>query len=104
MNPKSEIGLFVLSVFCFVRAGGHSQRRNGLISQEVFLKSFGSSQLSHKSVNLFFTITNTLPDLCGNWLLQNDFKDTLCEIKADVPPSYTPDALIIWDILVGLYH
>ena len=51
-----------------------------LISQKMFLKSFCSSQLPHKSVDLSLTITNIknkLTDLCGNRLLQNDFKNTL---------------------------
>ena len=41
------------------------------ISHKVFLRSFRRSQLPHKSVNLFFTITNVkykLTDLCGNSL------------------------------------
>ena len=58
--------------------------QNNLISHKVFFKSFCRSQLHHKSVNLSFTIAsikNKLTDFCGNRLLQNDFKNTLCEIK-----------------------
>ena len=50
----------------------------------MFIKSVCRSHPPHKSVNLSFTITNTknkLTDLCGNRLLQNDFKNTLCEIN-----------------------
>ena len=55
-----------------------------LISHEVFFKSFCRSQLHQKSVNLSFSITNIkkrLTDLCRNWHLQNDFENTLREIK-----------------------
>ena len=55
-----------------------------LISQKVFMKSFCRSQLPHKSVNLSFTITDTknqLTDLYGNRRLQDDFQNTLREIK-----------------------
>ena len=58
-----------------------------VISHKVFVKSFCSSQLPHKSVNSSFTIThieNNLTDLCGNWLLQNDLKNTLCGIYRDI--------------------
>jgi len=50
----------------------------------MFLKSFGTSQLSHKSVNLSFIIANIrnkLTDLCGKALLQNNFEHSLCEMK-----------------------
>ena len=46
-------------------------------------KSFCGSQLLQKSVNLSLTITymkNKLTDLCGNYLLQDDFHNTLCEM------------------------
>ena len=49
-----------------------------------FSDSFCKSQLPHRSVNLFFVIThvrNELTNLCGNRLWQNDFINTLCEIK-----------------------
>ena len=47
-------------------------------------KSFCISQIPHNSVNLSFAITsikNWLTELCGNCLLQNEFKDTLSEIR-----------------------
>ena len=47
-----------------------------LISQKVFIRSFCKRQFPHKSVNLSFIITNVtnkLTDLCGEWLLKNDF-------------------------------
>ena len=50
----------------------------------MFLKSFCRSQLLYKSFNLSFTATNVenkSTDLCGNWLGQDDLKDTLCEIR-----------------------
>ena len=56
-----------------------------LISHKVFFKLFCRSQFPHKSVNLSFSITyakKRLTDLCGNSLLQNDFKNTLCGIEA----------------------
>ena len=55
-----------------------------LIAHQVSLKSF-LSQLPPESVNLFFVIThikNQFTDSCGNRLLQNDLKDTLCEISS----------------------
>ena len=42
---------------------------NVFMSHKVFLKTFGRSQLHHKSVNLSFTITNMknkLTEFCGN--------------------------------------
>ena len=53
------------------------------------LKSSCKRRFPHKSVNLFFTITNiknTLTDLCVNRLLQNALKNTLCEINI-IPSS-----------------
>ena len=48
------------------------------------IKSFCKGQSSHKSVNLSFIITNMKDqstDLCGDWLLQNAFINTLREIN-----------------------
>ena len=61
---------------------------------KVFSKPFRRSQLPHKSVNLSFTITrikNKLTEICGNWLLQNDVKNTLCEIKSPVEAVFYGD-------------
>jgi len=47
------------------------------ISHKVFLRAFCKSRLTHKSVNVFFILVivkNKLTDLCGNRLLQDDFK------------------------------
>ena len=55
-----------------------------LISHKVFLKLFCRSQLLHKSVNLSFAFTNMknkLTDFSGNWLLQTDSENTLCEMN-----------------------
>ena len=55
-----------------------------VISQKVFIKSFGKSQFTHRSVNLSFSITNLknkLTDLCGNRLLRNNFITTFCGIR-----------------------
>ena len=55
-----------------------------LISQQVFVKSFCKSQFPNKSVNLFFilvTIKESLTDLWGSRLLQNEFINTICEIS-----------------------
>ena len=65
-----------------------------LVSQKVFLKSFGKSQLRHKSVNVSFVITNIQKELtnsCENRLLQNDWTNTFYEIMSPsmngAPPS-----------------
>ena len=53
----------------------------GFISPKVFLRSFCKGRFPHKSVNLSFNVTdmkNKLTDLCGNRLLQSDFKNTWC--------------------------
>ena len=55
------------------------------ISLKVCFKSVCSSKLPHESVDLcviIINVKNKLTDLCGNQLLQNDFKNALCEIKA----------------------
>ena len=56
---------------------------SGLISPNVFLKSFFRSQLPHKSVDLSFTITDAQNKNGFEWelTLQNDFKDIWCEIR-----------------------
>ena len=49
------------------------------ITLRVLIKPFYKSQFPHKSVNLFFIITDTkqkLMDLCGNSLLQKDCMNT----------------------------
>ena len=64
------------------RAGGKAGIQ--LISHRVFLKSFCRSQLPHKFVDVSSAITdmeNNMTDFCGNGLSQNDFENTLCEIK-----------------------
>ena len=56
---------------------------SSLISHKAFLKSRCRSQLLHKSDNVSSTITNiknSLTDMCGNRLLLNDFRNTLCEM------------------------
>ena len=56
-----------------------------LISQKAFIKSLCRSQVPHQFVDVSFTITDIkdkLANLCGNWLLQNDFENTLCEIMS----------------------
>ena len=75
-------------------ANAREERRRLLPSdaQQVYLnqnvlKSFCRSQLPHKSINFPFTITNIknmMKDLCGDRLLKNDLKKTLCEIKVQV--------------------
>ena len=62
---------------------GLAQERN-FGSQKVFTKLFCKSRFPHKFVNLFFisaTIEDKLTNLCGDWLLQNDFVNILCEIR-----------------------
>ena len=56
-----------------------------LIRHKVFIKSFCKSQFPHKSVDLSFIlviIQDKLTSLCGNRLLQNNFINTCCEIRA----------------------
>ena len=56
-----------------------------LISRKVFSKSFCKSQHTYESINLSFTITcekNKLTGVYLNWLLQNDFKNALCETRS----------------------
>ena len=51
----------------------------------MFLKSFCKSQFHHKAVNLFLTqaiAKDLLTDLWGGGLIENDFKNTACEIKS----------------------
>ena len=50
----------------------------------MFIEPFFRSQFLHGTVKLFFILmimNNKLRDLCGNWLLQNDFINTFCEIR-----------------------
>ena len=70
-------------------SGGFRRRRyrTALISHEVFLKSFCKRQFPHKSVNqslIMTNIKNKLTDLCGSWLLQNDFINTFCETNSEI--------------------
>ena len=61
-----------------------------LIPHIVFLNSFCRSQLFNQSVNMSLTITNMmdeLTDLCGNWILQNDIKNFLCDNIAPSPAT-----------------
>ena len=55
------------------------------IPQKVFIQSFLTSQFPQKPVNLFFVLVivkDKLTNLCGNGLLQDDFTNTFCEIRA----------------------
>ena len=64
--------------------GGATQ----LISHRVFSTSLCRSQFPQKSINLLFTsvkVKDTLTDLWWSRLLQNFFKNVLCEIKGDLP-------------------
>jgi len=71
------------------RAAGGVMRGAGslpstFVLQKVFIQSFCKGQFPHKFVNLSFIITNMenkLTDLWGNWLLQNDYINTSCEIN-----------------------
>jgi hypothetical protein len=66
------------------QAGANRVRGSSkLIARKMFVKSFCENHFPHKSVNLFFTHDkDELTDLWGNGLLQNNFTNTLCEIKA----------------------
>ena len=71
LQERSECKLFNLDCRMF-------------ISHKVFLKSFCKSQFQHRFVNSFFILVivkGTLTDLWGEWLPQNDFKNTLYEIR-----------------------
>ena len=84
----------LLGRFCFPRqkctwAGVCT---GAFISHRVFVKSFFISQLSHKSVNLSFPITNIkneLTNLCGNCHVQNYYINTFCEIDIPLHPDPT---------------
>ena len=57
---------------------------NCLISHNVFLKTLCESQFPYEFVNVFLIleiVKDKLTNLCGNRLLQNDLKETLCEIS-----------------------
>ena len=64
---------------------------NDFISHKVFFKSFCKTQFPHKSVNFFFILVivkDTLSDFGGIRLLQNDFENSLWEIRfATVAPA-----------------
>ena len=63
-----------------------SRPSGSLISYKVVSKTFCRSQLPRNSFNMSFAnsdLDNTLPDLCGNWLLKTDVKNALCEIKSE---------------------
>ena len=65
-------------------SGSPEKWRYTIISHKVFFKSFCNSQFPQKIINVSFMVTNKndeLTDLFRNWLLQNDFKNTSCEIK-----------------------
>ena len=76
----------------FIQCGGaesSASRESSarIISQDVYkvVLQKSLSQFPHESVNIFFAITdikNKLTDLCGNRLLQHNFMNTFCEIKA----------------------
>ena len=58
--------------------------RGTFISQNMFIRSFCKSQFPHKSAKISFVlviIKDMLTDLYGNWLLQNNFVNTVCEIR-----------------------
>ena len=60
--------------------GRRAKRWKGVILHQVFFKVVLQSQIPRKSVtypSLFTNIENKLTDLCGNWLLQNDFTNTV---------------------------
>ena len=54
-----------------------------LISQKVFIKSFCKGQFPHKSVKLSLHCMIKETDLCGHQLLQSNFINTACEIRAE---------------------
>ena len=61
--------------------------RSDLISQKMFIKSICKSQFPHKFVNLLSISVikeAKLTDLCGDRLLQNDFINTLSEVRPDL--------------------
>ena len=82
-----------------------------IVPHEVFLKSFYKSQFPHKSVNLYFIsviINDKLMDLWGRWLLQNDVKNNLCEIRGGGPEvdhagfaEYCVVVHLVWNLLPG---
>jgi hypothetical protein len=68
----------------------------GLISHKVFLNSFCKIRFPHKFVNKFFILVivkNMLADSWGSRLLQNDFKNTQCEIRHHQPSEGSKSSL-----------
>ena len=66
-----------------------SQNNRHLLLYKVVLQK----SIPAKFVKLFFAsdiIKNKFTDLCGNRLLQNNFLNTLCEIRPRVPVSVSP--------------
>ena len=68
-NPTFSIRTVLVSSFRLLAERCSANHSSHFISHKVFSKSFCKSQLLHRFVNLFFTITNlknTFSDLCGN--------------------------------------
>ena len=60
--------------------------RIDLTRLKVFFKSFCKSRFPHKSITIFFIlkiVKNKLMELWRSWNLQNDLKNTFCEIKSE---------------------
>ena len=60
--------------------------RWGLISHEVFIQFFWTSQFPHKSVDFFIMSVITkdeLVDFCGNGFFQSNFMIDWCEIRSE---------------------
>ena len=58
------------------KTAAHLRAQSRVISKKVFTKSFLKSQFPHKSVNLFLILVkmkNRWTDLCGSWLVRDDF-------------------------------
>ena len=98
-RPDSAVGFQIAVLEPF--QGFPSSIVSGFIWHEVFLNHFCRSQLPHKSGIVSFTITvvkKQLTDLCGNWLLQSDFENTLCEMRSAERES----SLDLWRQTVNL--
>ena len=66
-----------------------------LISQSVFITLLCKSRFLHKSVHLYFLITNIkkkLTDWCENRLLQNDFINTFSQTRLREELPEAPEA------------
>jgi len=81
--PRSlSLSLSLCLALSWLGRGLDVARNRDALGRPCFKSRFGKSRFPHKSVNLFFILVkDKLTDLWGSLLVQNDLKNTLCEIK-----------------------